>query len=183
MIKDITIQERAAAIAYVNSDDLNRYDLFIIAEGAERYNKLTDKSKKTIVNNWFNSHKIQELIKYYQDQKTQKENNIIATVRPAADGDGENEATKTPTNPGHLEPVNFLNLDEFLKYANIQANSIKDEKERRNWVELIGKYMNFKDKDEAESTEIKRYYIMKTCENCEIYNKCKSCTLSECPKA
>ena len=78
--------------------------------------------------------------------------------------------------------TNFLNLDEFLTYANKQANTIQDEKERRNWVELIGKYMNFKEKED-ETTETKRYYIMKTCETCEIYQRCKGCDVSCCPAA
>ena len=93
---------------------------------------------------------------------------------------GDTEGAPGTKKAENANVTNFLNLDEFLTYANKQANTIQDEKERRNWVELIGKYMNFKEKDE-EATETKKYYIMKTCENCEIYQRCKDCNINNCP--
>ena len=72
------------------------------------------------------------------------------------------------------EGINFLNLDEFLKYANNQANNIQDEKEKRAWVEMIGKYMNFKESDEQEQ-QIKAYLPV-VCSDCEIYKRCSDCS-------
>lgn len=176
MLKDLTPAQQAAIYLHVVGGFNDWAELFQIAEGKERYNKLTDKSKRQTVSLFRRSEKILEGIQDLKYKLGLKEKAIREDERNRA---GETEPTKSAA---EVEATNFLNLDEFLQYANQQANNVTDEKERRAWVELIGKYMSFKDRSEAEEVEIKRFYTPLECEKCEIYNKCRLCNLAECHK-
>jgi hypothetical protein len=170
--------ERAAIALHVYTGCNDRKTLFKIAVGEIRYNKLKDTSLNTTVSNWYNSHKIQTAIKEFRIIQEQKENERLAEHLKEL----ETESDKSDFKKIESQDINFLDPEQFLKHANEQANRIKDDKERRSWLEMIAKLMNYKEANDQETTEIKRFYIMKTCENCEIYQKCKGCNLSNCPK-
>lgn len=174
-------QELAAICYHVLGGCNDKKILFQIAAGEIRYNKLKESSLQVTVSNWYKSHKIQEGIKQYKTIQEQKERERIDKIKSELSG-VETESANGANVPGFKEDVNFLDLENFLTEANKQANKIKDDKERRAWLELIGKYMSFKDRNESETTEIKRFYTPIECQKCEIYNKCKGCTLSECPQ-
>jgi hypothetical protein len=175
-MESLTDLELAAICYHVETGCKNNFVLFKIAEGEIRYNKLSEKSLKTTVSNWFKSHKIQEGIKQYKLIQEQRQKEIIDKYISSLDPETEKPQKKT-TNP---EDVNFLNLDEFLRYANEQANNIKDEKEKRAWVEMIGKYMNFKESETDETEQIKAYLPV-NCQDCELYKRCKGCKFDICP--
>ena len=82
-----------------------------------------------------------------------------------------------------FDKINFLDRDEFLKFLNDRANEITDDKLRNDILKMLSDNLRYKDSEAAENNEIQRFYTPKLCENCQIYNKCKDCTLSECPKA
>lgn len=172
--------ERAAICFHVFGGCNDKQILFKVAEGETRFNKLQNNknSLNVTVSRWWNLHKIQEGIKQYKAIKDQKEREQAELIKKSL----ETETTESANDPRFNEDINFLDLENFLTEANKQANKIKDEKERRAWLELIGKYMSFKDRNDNESTEIKRFYTPIECQKCEIYNKCKGCTLSECPQ-
>lgn len=176
MKNNLTEREKIAIVYHVFAGCKDRKLLFTIAEGEDRANRLKDSSLKVVINNWFNSHKIQNGIQIYQDIKEREKQNIIDEYLQSIQ---ETESPKERKIEHPNEAVNFLDLDEFLQYANEQANNITDEKERRAWVEMIGKYMNFKDAEEEEQEQIKAYLPI-ICENCELYKRCKGCKLSEC---
>lgn len=176
---DLTFKERAAILLNLIEGINDRRTLFEVANDETRVNKLktNGKSFKTTSSNWFKSHKIQEGIKYYS--------NLIEEIKQKAVRDyisnsaGETEAGETER-PGKIQNgVNFLNPDEFLRFANQQANEIKDEKERREYLKMIANLMNYKEGDQ-EQTDIQRFYTPVLCENCTIYNKCKNCKRPEC---
>ena len=177
-MKHFTDTEKAAIFYYIYGGCTDKTIIFKIVEGEQRYNNLKDSSKNVTVSRWFNSAKIQDLIRITQNEKDLQDNeNRLKWVESI-----QIEETK-PTKPEQPQTAenntNFLNLDEFLKYANSQANTIQDEKERRAWVEMIGKYMNFKESDEQEQ-QIKAYLPM-ICQDCELYKRCKGCKFDVCP--
>ena len=45
---------------------------------------------------------------------------------------------------------------------------------------MLSDNLRYKDTERDENNEIQRFYTPITCENCPIYNKCKSCELSKC---
>lgn len=175
-MKDLTLLEESAVCFHVMGKCNDRTLLFKIACGEERFNRLKEKSKIVTVNRWFNSVKIQDAIRFYKTiQERQNEEfkkNILLSL--------ETEQKETePTKPDESS-INFLNLDQFLKYANEQANNITDDKEKRAWVEMIGKYMNFKESDEGETEQIKAYLPLQ-CYSCELKKRCERCKFEVCP--
>lgn len=168
-------KERAALLYHVFTGCKDRAVLFEIAEGENRLNRLKDSSKAQTFSNWFNSKKIQEGIKRITYEIEEVKRQYAESVRPvreteAREGDGTNKLQST---------VNFLNPEEFLDFANKQANEITDEKERREYLKMISNLMNYKDQD-GEQIDVQRFYTPVLCENCEIYNKCKGCKVAEC---
>lgn len=150
--------------------------LFQIAEGKERYNKLTDKSKPVTVHKWYNTRPVQRAINEIRFELEQKKAFLIEEGKRIE----RNETAKKEGLQLQGERINFLNPDEFLKFANIQANEIQDEKERRAYLEMIAKLMNYKDKEGTETEQIKAYLPI-NCHNCELYKRCKSCKFDICP--
>ena len=176
---DLNERERAAILLYIIDGVTDRPELFRIAEGEGRFNKLKDNrnSLKSTACKWFNSHKIQTGIEYYNTILTNRKNKIIQEYEDKRAA--ETEGTKQDKTNQDANGVNFLNPDEFLKFANQQANEIKDEKERREYLKMIANLMNYKEGDQ-EQTDIQRFYTPVLCENCAIYNKCKGCKVAEC---
>jgi hypothetical protein len=161
-------EEQAALLYAVVFDIQDKNILFKIANGEKRFDKLLDSSKKITIPKWFRSDKIQMALadlRYILEAKKNEANEEYYKSR------AETETKKNETGRNEKTPVNFLNLDEFLQYANEQANKISDEKERRAWVEMIGKYMNFKEND--EETEQIRAYLPLSCEGCALYKAAK----------
>lgn len=179
-MENLTEQQKAAILYHVFAGCKDKDILFRIAEGDERYNRLKDSSKRQTVYLWYNSEKIQNGIKEitYQIERQKKEieekikQNLLSCKTEA----GEGQQKKL-----NKESVNFLNPDEFLKFANDQANEIQDEKERREYLKMIANLMNYKEGDQ-EQTDIQRFYTPVICSDCSIYQKCRSCKTDTCPK-
>lgn len=176
--KELTPRQQAAIYLHVFGNVKDRKILFEIAEGAERLNKLKDSSVNMTLSKWYNSKLIQEGItaaKFWIHNHDQQQREIIKAEIMEA------ERAKKETEKSPKESVNFLDLDEFLNYACEQANAIKDEKERRAWVELIGKYKNFKEGENTEEDTQIRAYLPLSCEDCELKKRCERCNFNKCP--
>ena len=175
MLKDLTPTLQAAIYYHVYSGCNDWKILYQIAEGEDRYNKLTDSSTRETVSRFQRSDKIQQGIQelIYIKGIQEKEN----TERIKRELITEAHNSQDPENINNF--VNFLNPDEFLKFASQKANEIQDEKDRREYLKMIANLMNYKDSD-REETEIQRFYTPVNCLDCEIYKRCGRCSLS-CP--
>lgn len=174
MIEKLDKKTLAALYLYTFGGSDNWRELYEITANPDKLKTLTEQTITQYVSKWKRSHEIQTAIKELEQIKKAQELEIIDKYQ------NQEKETTTKVETKNRDITNFLSLDEFLKYANEQANSITDEKEKRAWVEMIGKYMNFKGSDEGETEQIKAYLPIQ-CYNCEIYNRCKSCNLSICP--
>lgn len=174
MIENIDKKTLAALYLYTFGGCNDWHELFKITLNTDKLKTLTPGTLQNYTSKWKKSYQVQTALKELEQIKKAQELEIIKKYE---------ESNQEQTKPGETEKkdiTNFLSLDEFLKYANEQANSITDEKEKRAWVEMIGKYMNFKGSDEGETEQIKAYLPLQ-CYSCELYNRCKSCNLSVCP--
>ena len=181
-MESITQSEKAALYFQILERCKDWKVIYKIAVGPDRFEKMNQSSQATNASKWKLSDRIQkahkEIERNLEAAKREIEQKAIEQINA-----GNSEATAGNEFANVGEKINFLDPEEFLKHANEQANRIKDDKERRSWLEMIAKLMNYKEQSDAEATEIKRFYIMKTCENCEIYQHCKACEFSKCPKA
>lgn len=169
--------EQAALCFHVLGGCNDKTKLFRIACGADRYNKLTDKSKGVTVSKWYNTPKIQEGIKIYKSIQERKTNDLKKEIIAGL----ETETRKTEEGELINDKTNFLDRDEFLQFLNDRANQITDDKLRNDILKMLSDNLRYKDTERDENNEIQRFYTPITCENCEIYKKCKDCKLSSCP--
>ena len=180
-MENLTQPEKAALYFQILERCEDWKIIYRIAIGPDRFDKMQESSQRVNSSKWKTSERIQtahqEIRRNLQAAKEEIEKNAVKRSRGF-----ETEATEEDNYLKSSDEINFLDPEEFLKHANQVANSCKDEKERRNWLEMIAKLMNYKDQNEGENTEIKRYYIMKTCETCEIYTKCRACPVDVCTK-
>ena len=178
-MEDLTRAEKAALYFQIieRCDDWKQ--VYSIAIGEDRFNKLTDKTKNTNTSRWKVSHRIQKAREEIERNFNARDEDLKRkAVEAAANGETEGPAKKAVSMSS--EDINFLDPDQFLQFANQQANTITDEKERRAYLEMIAKLMNYKDKDSEEQEQIKAYLPV-NCESCELYRRCKSCNLDRCP--
>lgn len=176
-MKPLTHQEKAAIYLHLCEGVADRCILYAVAVGTEKANKLTESSLKTMASNWFKSHRVQSFLKEAKQTREREENEIKEKERTRV----ETEASQAEREKANPDAVNFLNPEEFLKFANQQANEIKDEKERREYLKMIANLMNYKEADQ-ETNEIQRFYTPILCESCEIYRKCSNCSGAGCCK-
>ncbi len=179
---NLTPAEKAAIYLHV-IDNVNDWkELYKIAIGEYKFNLLADNTKNRYCTTWKNSEKIRKGI----DEVKILFHGKLQEIRKKAVEEAQHNETETekreearPVTQAQTA-VNFLNPDEFLQFANSQANEIQDEKERREYLKMIANLMNYKESDSAE-VEIQRFYMPVICETCEIYNKCRACNVSNCP--
>lgn len=179
-MEDITKAEKAALYFYIFERCTDWKEIYRIAIGEDRYKALSDGSKKTNTTRWKTSHRIQKALEELERNLKARDEEIRNKAREEDKNSEETAPSKPETKTTQAEAVNFLDPDEFLKFANLKANEIQDEKERRSYLEMIAKLMNYKDKDEEQQEQIKAYLPM-ICEKCELYKRCSSCSLSSCP--
>lgn len=177
-MENLTELEKASICFHVFGGCKDRKILFTIAEGEKRVNKLKENSLKVTINNWYNSHKIQEGIKFYRTVQDHNKQEIIRKYLNSL----ETEPRKIEPQPAEIGKTNFLDRDEFLQFLNDRANEIKDDKLRNDILKMLSDNLRYKDTERDENNEIQRFYTPVTCENCPIYNKCKDCKIENCCK-
>lgn len=177
MLKDLTPAQQAAIYLHVVGNFNDWIELFQIAEGKERYYNLTDKSKRQTVSKFKRSDHINEGIQELRYILGIKEKEIREDERQRMI---EAEATEGDEKSGLNDSINFLDPEQFLQFANKQANSIKDEKERRAYLEMIAKLMNYKDKEGEETEQVKAYLPLQ-CYSCVLKKRCEACQYEVCP--
>lgn len=183
--KTLTDTERASLTYKVVTGSEDWRLLYQLANGIDKYNSLTDKTKQKAVSTWKNSIKIVEGLKsieYEYRRKEEEKREQIAEEIKSNFQDGETEPKKGTTKKANTEQTDFLNRDEFLKFLNTRANEITDDKLRNDILKMLSDNMRYKESEKNEEQEIQRFYTPKTCESCEIYNKCRSCKVDQCPK-
>lgn len=180
-MKSLTPSEKAALYFQLLENEKDWKIIYRIAIGDKHAKSLKDSTMKANASKWKESDRIknayEEIKRYFYFKRQDIEKEIKENIST-----GETEATNGSPKTEVSEMTNFLDRDEFLKFLNERANKITDDKLRNDILKMLSDNLRYKDSDNNEVQEIQRFYTPKTCENCEIYNKCKSCNLSECPK-
>lgn len=162
----LTKTEKAAILFQVLTDCNDKELIYLLANGSERYNKLSEKSKPATYYKWFRRPEIQEEIKKAIAETEQKKQEFINKyVRLGA--------TEAPEEQRRLKrnATNFLDRDEFLQFLNDKANDIQDDKLRNDILKMLSDNLRYKDTERDENNEIQRFYIPLTCKDCELYKQ------------
>lgn len=174
MAKEITQAERAAIYYHLAGHCNDWQQLYKIAKGEEALSKLrSDDVRNVTVSRWKKSPTIQNAIKEIKC--------LLDMERKEIEEDAVKAYKESPEETEISEDVNFLDRDEFLKYLNRQANRIKDEKLRGDYLKMISDNLRFKEAEKVSEDEKVRAYLPIQCENCECYKRCAACTFTACP--
>ena len=174
---EININEYAAIVFHIVENCNDWTKIYTIAKGPKSLNKASQDSINTMVYRWKNKPEIKKAIQELKQQYETKKENFKAAIIAGV----ETEPTKGTNKKDTITKTNFLDRDEFLKFLNSRANEITDDKLRNDILKMLSDNLRYKDTDTDETTEIQRFYTPITCENCEIYKRCKGCTVSNCP--
>ena len=181
-MKGLTDTEKAALYFQIFERCADWRRVYAIAVGADRYNALTESGKQSAPSRWKTSHRIQsaydEILRNIEAMKEAEREK----GRNDAGGIEETEAREQRKKRANDDETDFLNRDEFLKFLNTRANEVQDDKMRNDILKMLSDNLRYKDVDKEAEAEIQRYYTPLTCQDCEIYKKCKGCEQDKCPK-
>lgn len=181
-MENITTRERAALLLHVLESFNNQIEIYKIAEDPERLNRLKDSTIKKQSSIWFNTPRIQDAIRLIRLEQVRKEEKIKQDYINSLESCQDTEEAEKIKKIQDTEKTNFLDRDEFLSFLNKRANQITDDKLRNDILKMLSDNLRYKDTERDENNEIQRFYTPVVCSDCSIYNKCKNCTLSECPR-
>lgn len=173
----ININDYAAIVFHVVENCNDWEQIYLIAKGPKSLNKVTEDSKSTLIYRWKNKPEIKKAIQEIKQQYETKKENFKASIIAGVETETKNQEGKNKI----LQKTNFLDRDEFLQFLNDKANTIQDDKLRNDILKMLSDNLRYKDSERDENNEIQRFYTPVTCENCEIYKRCKGCGVSNCP--
>ena len=173
MKRGLTEAERAAIYLHIYDNFQDWKQLYIIAHGAQRFEKLTVESKKNAVTRWKNSAFVVQEIESINKMREAERLKIIEEHERRKETEGpEGVATRS-----NSRQTDFLDRDEFLKFLNDRANDKQlDDKTRNDILKMLSDNLRYKDADKNEIDEIQRFYTPITCKDCEIYRRCSGCS-------
>ena len=166
--KEISIKEKAAIIYSLITGIDDNITFNIIAKGKPEIN-----INRESYSNSGSQLKNKEYIKaYYANAQNIIDNYITNRIKLLQNNDNSNniQGENNDINSFSLKNINFTNPVEFINYLNNQANTIQDEKTRREYLKMLADLLRFKDGSTGPDTEIQRFYTPQTCQNCMLYN-------------
>ena len=165
MKEKISELEKHAVKYMVLSGCKDRSVIYQLANNPDKFNKLTDNSKKVTISRWFKREDIQEQIniEIYNHERQKKE--FIDNIQ-----DNETkDSTLQPQTKQPINQVNFLDRDQFLEFLNARANEITDDKLRNDILKMLSDNLRYKDGENDENNEIQRFYTPLLCKDCQLY--------------
>lgn len=181
IMRSLTPAEKAALYYQIFENVQDWKIIYRIAIGEKHAKSLKDSTIQANTSKWKESDRIKDAVdeikRYFYFKRQELEKEIKDNIST-----GETEPTNRTTKNEVVEKTNFLDRDEFLQFLNSRANAIQDDKLRNDILKMLSDNLRYKDTERDENNEIQRFYTPVTCENCQIYNKCKGCKLSQCPE-
>ena len=123
------------------------------------------------VSRWKNSPAVQNFVNEIESKENARLNAFLQIQKKRNNQNSETGTeTETGTDTGTFPANwhNFTDLNEFLSFCELQANTIQDEKDRKDYLKMIADLMQYKNQDKG-ATDIQRFYTPLQCVSCPLY--------------
>lgn len=172
-IKDLTDIEKAALLwgFYTTTDKAKGSkwtQMFDLCHPDKEYS--TDISKRNVISDWRNQPAV---VAYWEGLQAAEDNRVESRVRSELAKLGSMDGEK-PTAPTLLDGIrDFTDVNQFIAYLNAQANTLTDEKDKREYLKMLSDLMRFKEGSQQDQ-DIMRVYMPLRCLECALYKKEKA---------
>lgn len=183
-LRQLTEAEKASLI-YRYFYKLRSYEIPFSIAFPEKYAKYSAQTLKASVSHWKNSPEVKEFestLIEAEKARFSKQLNELYNKQPKQAGNrpetGKENETGTEDKNGSSERlgtfpeawINFQDITEFLKFCEVQANNLTDEKERQFYLKTISDLLRYKE-TETGTEDIQRFYTPVQCSKCPLYTE------------
>lgn len=182
-LRQLTEAEKASLI-YRYFYKIRSYEIPFSIAFPEKYAKYSAQTLKASISHWKNSPEVKEFeTTLIETDKARLKKQIGELYNKEAKQAGIRPETGKESQTGTAEDneketllnnwVNFQDITQFLKFCEIQANSLTEEKERQFYLKTISDLLRYKE-TETGTEEVQRFYTPIQCGKCPLYNQEKS---------
>jgi len=126
-------------------------------------------SKRNTVSGWRNRPAV---VSFWEGLQAAEDNRVESRVRSELAKLGKDEERTTAE--ALLDKMrDFTDVNQFIAYLNEQANTIRDEKDKREYLKMLADLMRFKEGSQSEQ-DIMRFYVPLKCSECVLYKREKA---------
>lgn len=176
-LRQLTEAEKASLI-YRYFYKIRSYEIPFAIAFPEKYARYSAQTLKASVSHWKNSPEVKEFEStLIETDKARLKKQINELYNKETKQAGNRPETGKENEAGNSEKItlpedwiNFQDITEFLKFCEIQANNLTDEKERQFYLKTISDLLRYKE-TETGTEEIQRFYTPVQCGNCPLYSQ------------